>query len=152
MEDNTYYPKNPFYINNMEQMMNNMHINMNYANNMNNPNMNNTYINGGVNNPNMVDPNMNNMMNMFYMMQNLYFNSPWNMPFPPQPQPQPQPQANNVYNKEIVINVHFVDKSVKQVKISPDSKIEELISKIKLEYDINLFFKLMIQGMVQMSL
>ena len=146
MEDNTYYPKNPFYINNMEQMMNNMHINMNYANNMNNPNLNNTNMNGGLNNPNMVDPNMNNMMNMFYMMQNLYFNSPWNMPFPPQPQPQPQPQANNVYNKEIVINVHFVDKSVKQVKISPDSKIEELISKIKLEYDINLFFKLMVQG------
>ena len=83
MEDNTYYPKNPFYINNMEQMMNNMHINMNYANNMNNPNLNNTNMNGGVNNPNMVDPNMNNMMNMFYMMQNLYFNSPWNMPFRP---------------------------------------------------------------------
>ena len=127
-------------MNNMGNMntMNMGNMGMNNMGNMNAMNMGNMGMNnmGNMNAMNMGNMDMNNMGNMnmaqmYYMMQNGMFNNFMN---------------NNNNTNEKTINVHLIDKSIKKIKISSDSKIEDLVKKVKQECKINFFFKLMLQG------
>ena len=136
-------------MNNINNMMNNMNLN-----NMNNPmnfnpgqmnfNMNNMYFNpNAMNNMNM---NMNNPMMMQYMMQQMYYymnngqmpNIPNNM--------ANMPNQNSTPNNNMkVLTVHH-NNDIQQVEIPPDSKVEELVKKIKKQFKIQNFFKLVVKG------
>ena len=143
MEDN----KNPNNqnVNNINNMMNNM--NLNNMNNMNgnmNFNMGNMYFNpNAMNNMYANDPMMMQYMMQMYMMMNngqmpAYF--PNQMPNMPNPMPNPSPNNNMK-----ILTVHYHN-NVKQVEISPDSKVEELVKIVKKQFNIPNFFKLVVNG------
>ena len=154
MENQNNQNQNYQNINNINNMMNNMNLN-NQNMNMNNPNMNinNQNMNFGQNymnfNPSMMfDPNYiqaNPMLQAYYMnMMNAYING--QMPMPNQPMPNAQPQNNASPNNNIKNLIVHHNNDVQQVQISSDSKVEDLVKKIKTQFKIHNFFKLVVSG------
>ena len=141
MDDNKNI--NPNFVNMMDNM--NLNNNMNFNNmNMNNMNMNNMNMNN-MNMNNMNFNNMNNMnMNNYNMMQMQYMMMLNSGVFNGQNFNFGQNDTPN--NPEITINVQLNEQKIVQVKFSQDKKISELISKIRADYKIFKFFKLMVKG------
>ena len=127
--------------NNINNMMNNMNLNnMNGYFNPMNFNMGNMSFNpNAMNNMNANDPMMMQYMMQMYMMMNN-----GQMPFMPNPManPMPNPSPNNNMK---VLTVHH-NNNVQNVEISPDSKVEELVKKVKMQFHITNFFKLVVNG------
>ena len=133
-------------MNNINNMMNNMNLN-----NMNNPmnfnpgqmnfNMNNMYFN-----PNAMNMNMNDPMMMQYMMQQMYYYmNNGQMPNIPNNMANMPNQNSTPNNKMKILTVHH-NNDIQQVEIPPDSKVEELVKKIKKQFKIQNFFKLVVKG------
>ena len=125
--------------NNINNMMNNMNLNnMNGYMNFNpmNFNMGNMSFN-----PNAMNTmNANDPMMMQYMMQMYMMMNNGQMPFMPNPMPNPSPNNNMK-----VLTVHH-NNNVQNIEISPDSKVEELVKKVKMQFHITNFFKLVVNG------
>ena len=122
---------NNMNLNNMNGYMNFNPMNFNMGNMSFNPNaMNNIYAN---------DPMMMQYMMQMYMMMNN-----GQMPFMPNPManPMPNPSPNNNMK---VLTVHH-NNNVQNIEISPDSKVEELVKKVKMQFHITNFFKLVVNG------
>ena len=135
-------------INNINNMMNNMNINnmngqMNFNPNQMNFNMGNMSFNPNfMNNMYANDPMMMQYMMQMYMMMN-NGQMPY-MPNPnmPNPMTNPNPSPNN--NMKILTVQH--NDNIQQVEISPESKVEELVKKVKKQFHIQNFFKLVVNG------
>ena len=125
--------------NNINNMMNNMNLNnMNGYMNFNpmNFNMGNMSFN-----PNAMNTmNANDPMMMQYMMQMYMMMNNGQMPFMQNPMPNPSPNNNMK-----VLTVHH-NNNVQNIEISPDSKVEELVKKVKMQFHITNFFKLVVNG------
>ena len=118
---------NNMNLNNMNGYMNFNPMNFNMGNMSFNPNaMNNMYAN---------DPMMMQYMMQMYMMMNN-----GQMPFMQNPMPNPSPNNNMK-----VLTVHH-NNNVQNIEISPDSKVEELVKKVKMQFHITNFFKLVVNG------
>ena len=134
---------NNMNMNNMPNMnnMNNM-PNMNIMNNMNMNNMPNMNIMNTMNNMNMFNPNDMQMMQYMLLMNSGMFNNNQmnvnnqNIPF----------NMNNMSNDEITINVHLNEQEERQIQFSQSKTVEELTNKIKEDFKISKFFKLMVKG------
>ena len=135
---------NNMNMNNMPNMnnMNNM-PNMNNMNNMNMNNMPNMNNMNNINNMNMFNPNDMQMMQYMLLMNSGMFNhinpmnvNNQNIPF----------NMNNMNNDEITINVHLNEQEERQIQFSQSKTVEELTNKIKEDFKISKFFKLMVKG------
>ena len=134
---------NNMNMNNMPNMnnMNNM-PNMNNMNNMNMNNMPNMNNMNNINNMNMLNPNDMQMMQYMLLMNSGMFNNNQmnvnnqNIPF----------NMNNMSNDEITINVHLNEQEERQIQFSQSKTVEELTNKIKEDFKISKFFKLMVKG------
>ena len=142
-EENQKNPNIKLNINNMTNMMNNMNLMgnpsmMGNQNMMGNPSM--------MGNQNMMgNPNM--MMNNMYMGMNPFFFNYMNsgMGFNWTGTGSTASDSQNIKDS-LMVNIHLPDKKVVTMEISTSDKISEIIEKIKNEYHIEKFFKLMING------
>jgi hypothetical protein len=127
---------------NMNNMPNMNMNNMPNMNNMNNMNMNNMPNMNIMNNMNMFNPNDMQMMQYMLLMNSGMFNNNQmnvnnqNIPF----------NMNNMSNDEITINVHLNEQEERQIQFSQSKTVEELTKKIKEDFKISKFFKLMVKG------
>jgi hypothetical protein len=118
-------------INNNNNIYNNMQFQNIMGNNFNNSN-------NMINNMNFLMMNNNFNYNQFFM--NVNNNNMLNIP---------QPNLNNKIKADdgnITLNVHLDPQKVVQIKTPYTQKIGDLIIKIKKEYNIKKFFKLLING------